>query len=108
MVLGIFCKDKDLVFETFVGASFVDEPVLAERFVAGHFCSFFYSWAFYGRFFLWSCHFVAGHFVVRHFVAGHKMMRRFGYYTCFAPSPRRPYIEDKRMVLEHTHGLFIT
>jgi hypothetical protein len=28
--------------------------------------------------------------------------------TCFAPSPRRPYVEDKRMVLEHTHGLFIT
>jgi hypothetical protein len=27
---------------------------------------------------------------------------------CFAPSPRRPYVEDKRMVLEHTHGLFIT
>ncbi len=27
---------------------------------------------------------------------------------CFASSPRRPYIEDKRMVLEHTHGLFIT
>jgi hypothetical protein len=31
-----------------------------------------------------------------------------GFATCFAPSPRRPYIEDKRMVLEHTHGLFIT
>ncbi len=27
---------------------------------------------------------------------------------CFAPSPRRPYGEYKRMVLEHTHGLFIT
>ncbi len=27
---------------------------------------------------------------------------------CFASSPRRPYFEDKRMVLEHTHGLFIT
>jgi hypothetical protein len=27
---------------------------------------------------------------------------------CFAPSPRRPYVEYKRMVLEHTHGLFIT
>ncbi len=28
--------------------------------------------------------------------------------NCFAPSPRRPYGEYKRMVLEHTHGLFIT
>ncbi len=28
--------------------------------------------------------------------------------SCFAPSPRRPYVEYKRMVLEHTHGLFIT
>ncbi len=27
---------------------------------------------------------------------------------CFALSPRRPYEEYKRMVLEHTHGLFIT
>ncbi len=27
---------------------------------------------------------------------------------CFVSSPWRPYIEDKRMVLEHTHGLFIT
>ncbi len=27
---------------------------------------------------------------------------------CFALSPRRPYGEYKRMVLEHTHGLFIT
>ncbi len=27
---------------------------------------------------------------------------------CFAPSPRRPSREYKRMVLEHTHGLFIT
>jgi hypothetical protein len=27
---------------------------------------------------------------------------------CFASSPRKPYFEDKRMVLEHTHGLFIT
>ncbi len=28
--------------------------------------------------------------------------------SCFASSPRRPYVEYKRMVLEHTHGLFIT
>ncbi len=28
--------------------------------------------------------------------------------TCFTLSPRRPYEEYKRMVLEHTHGLFIT
>ncbi len=28
--------------------------------------------------------------------------------TCFASSPWRPHTEDKRMVLEHTHGLFIT
>jgi hypothetical protein len=28
--------------------------------------------------------------------------------SCFALSPRRPYGEYKRMVLEHTHGLFIT
>ncbi len=27
---------------------------------------------------------------------------------CYTPSPRRPYEEYKRMVLEHTHGLFIT
>jgi hypothetical protein len=27
---------------------------------------------------------------------------------CFVSSPWRPHIEDKRMVLEHTHGLFIT
>ncbi len=27
---------------------------------------------------------------------------------CFALSPWRPYEEYKRMVLEHTHGLFIT
>jgi hypothetical protein len=27
---------------------------------------------------------------------------------CFASSPWRPHTEDKRMVLEHTHGLFIT
>jgi hypothetical protein len=27
---------------------------------------------------------------------------------CFASSPRRPDREYKRMVLEHTHGLFIT
>ncbi len=29
-------------------------------------------------------------------------------YKCFASSPWRPHIEDKRMVLEHTHGLFLT
>ncbi len=29
-------------------------------------------------------------------------------YECFVSSPWRPHIEDKRMVLEHTHGLFIT
>jgi hypothetical protein len=28
--------------------------------------------------------------------------------NCFAPSPRRPDREYKRMVLEYTHGLFIT
>jgi hypothetical protein len=28
--------------------------------------------------------------------------------TCFASSPWRPHTEDKRMALEHTHGLFIT
>jgi hypothetical protein len=28
--------------------------------------------------------------------------------NCFTLSPRRPYGEYKRMVLEHTHGLFIT
>jgi hypothetical protein len=28
--------------------------------------------------------------------------------NCFTLSPRRPYEEYKRMVLEHTHGLFIT
>ncbi len=27
---------------------------------------------------------------------------------CFAMSPWRPHTEDKRMVLEYTHGLFIT
>ncbi len=30
------------------------------------------------------------------------------YAKCFALSPRRPHTEDKRMVLEYTHGLFIT
>jgi hypothetical protein len=29
-------------------------------------------------------------------------------HYCFALSPQRPYVEYKRMVLEHTHGLFIT
>jgi hypothetical protein len=29
-------------------------------------------------------------------------------HKCFAPSPRRPSGEYKRMVLELTHGLFIT
>ncbi len=28
--------------------------------------------------------------------------------SCSVPSPWRPHIEDKRMVLEYTHGLFIT
>ncbi len=28
--------------------------------------------------------------------------------NCFALSPWRPHEEDKRMVLEYTHGLFIT
>jgi hypothetical protein len=28
--------------------------------------------------------------------------------NCSVPSPWRPHIEDKRMVLEYTHGLFIT
>jgi hypothetical protein len=32
----------------------------------------------------------------------------FGSTYCFAPSPRRPSREYKRMVLELTHGLFIT
>jgi hypothetical protein len=32
----------------------------------------------------------------------------FAVMNCFALSPRRPYEEYKRMVLEHTHGLFIT
>jgi hypothetical protein len=32
----------------------------------------------------------------------------FLHRYCFALSPRRPYEEYKRMVLEHTHGLFIT
>ncbi len=36
------------------------------------------------------------------------ILERKAMCHCFAPSPRRPYIEDKRMVLEHTHGLFIT
>jgi hypothetical protein len=27
---------------------------------------------------------------------------------CSVQSPWRPHIEDKRMVLEYTHGLFIT
>jgi hypothetical protein len=31
-----------------------------------------------------------------------------GLNSCFALSPRRPYEEYKRMVFEHTHGLFIT
>jgi hypothetical protein len=31
-----------------------------------------------------------------------------GRGACFTLSPRRPHTEDKRMVLEHTHGLFIT
>jgi hypothetical protein len=35
-----------------------------------------------------------------------KRREQKGY--CFASSPWRPYTEDKRMVLEHTHGLFIT
>jgi hypothetical protein len=29
-------------------------------------------------------------------------------YQCFTLSPGRPYEEYKRMVFEHTHGLFIT
>jgi hypothetical protein len=29
-------------------------------------------------------------------------------FNCSVSSPWRPHIEDKRMVLEHTHGLFIT
>ncbi len=29
-------------------------------------------------------------------------------HSCFASSPRRPDREYKRMVFEHTHGLFIT
>jgi hypothetical protein len=36
---------------------------------------------------------------------------QYGVWTdtiCFTLSPRRPYEEYKRMVLEHTHGLFIT
>jgi hypothetical protein len=28
--------------------------------------------------------------------------------SCSVPSPWRPHKEDKRMVLEYTHGLFIT
>jgi hypothetical protein len=28
--------------------------------------------------------------------------------NCSVSSPRRPHVEYKRMVLEHTHGLFIT
>jgi hypothetical protein len=38
-----------------------------------------------------------------------KMYIKENVFTyCFASSPRRPYVEYKRMVLEHTHGLFIT
>ncbi len=32
----------------------------------------------------------------------------YSYCSCFASSPRRPDREYKRMVFEHTHGLFIT
>jgi hypothetical protein len=35
-------------------------------------------------------------------------IRKVNTYKCFAPSPRRLYVEYKRMVFEHTHGLFIT
>jgi hypothetical protein len=40
--------------------------------------------------------------------AGATLQRAHESVYCFASSPRRPYFEDKRMVLEHTHGLFIT
>jgi hypothetical protein len=37
-----------------------------------------------------------------------KEARRNPCDSCYTLSPRRPYEEYKRMVLEHTHGLFIT
>ncbi len=36
------------------------------------------------------------------------VVERLKGWDCFTLSPRRPYEEYKRMVLEHTHGLFIT
>jgi hypothetical protein len=37
-----------------------------------------------------------------------RQVARRGHAACFASSPRRPDREYKRMVFEHTHGLFIT
>ncbi len=45
-------------------------------------------------------------FLNRHGVMNFRTMNVNSY--CFASSPWRPHTEDKRMVLEHTHGLFIT
>jgi hypothetical protein len=38
----------------------------------------------------------------------HKKKKKDYNYDCSVSSPWRPHIEEKRMVLEHTHGLFIT
>jgi hypothetical protein len=43
--------------------------------------------------------------VVRHGTVWFGMVR---HSTCSVSSPWRPHKEDKRMVLEYTHGLFIT
>jgi hypothetical protein len=42
------------------------------------------------------------------YIAEVDMSNRSSNSWCFTLSPRRPYEEYKRMVLEHTHGLFIT
>jgi hypothetical protein len=57
---------------------------------------------------------ISDHFPIIHFRKNSKFKskpnfietRDFSQPNCFASSP--PYMEDKRMVLEHTHGLFIT
>jgi hypothetical protein len=38
----------------------------------------------------------------------HHMLQVWFSWNCSTLSPRRPYEEYKRMVLGHTHGLFIT
>ncbi len=56
---------------------------------------------FFNLFTVWSS--CKGKFVICPFVDEETK----GSY-CSVSSPRRPHVEYKRMVLEHTHGLFIT